>query len=284
MVVMPDRNEPTIVDSVAPLAPRRRWQGISLVISLVTLLALAGTSVLTWAVPRGQATVPPASKSETPDWKAVSAAGFGASAEARRLSWIAGGNGLTEEEVRSIGEQLDGTAHLATRAAVLLGAAADLGQGPSALAQDILLRRLSARQAPASRSENGVDIVAARALAPHLRPGEPAAAALAELASGDDPHPDLAVRVECARAALEFAQAREVAPFLLAVLRAETPGEAKSPRTWPRVQTLAWVKTRAAEALSRAGGTDMRFRPDGSWAHQTAEADRLEGLLLARPR
>ena len=36
-----------------------------------------------------------------------------------------------------------------------------------------------------------------------------------------------------------------VVPFLLAVLRAETPAQALSPRTWPRITTLAWVKTRA---------------------------------------
>ena len=101
---------------------------------------------------------------------------------------------------------------------------------------------------------------------------------MASLASGESPHPDLAVRVECASVALAAGR-REVVPFLLAILRAETPDQAKSPRTWERVTTLAWVKTRAADALARAGGLEMQFRPDGSWAHQMEEADRLEAAL-----
>jgi len=90
------------------------------------------------------------------------------------------------------------------------------------------------------------------------------------------------VRVECASAVLGLPGDGSVAPFLLAVLRAETPDESKSPRTWPRIQTLAWVKTRAAEALSRVVETEMRFRPDGPWAHQTEEANRLEALIAKR--
>lgn len=141
-----------------------------------------------------------------------------------------------------------------------------------------------------------------------------------ELACGDAPHPVLAVRTECAAVVLEAsvgwvdvsasnalaptdvrseALYRRAAAFLLSVLRAETPDEAKSPRTWERVTTLAWVKTRAAMAMNRAaavhtqwktiGGaasgqvaTDapVAFRPDGSWAHQMAAADRLEAILL----
>ncbi|MEO0661954.1 MAG: hypothetical protein AAFZ87_10485, partial [Planctomycetota bacterium] len=63
------------------------------------------------------------------------------------------------------------------------------------------------------------------------------------------------------------------------VLRAETPDQAKSPRTWERITTLAWVKTRAAEALTRAARTELRFHPDASWAAQMQEANRLEALL-----
>ncbi|MEM9802043.1 MAG: hypothetical protein AAGA20_17095, partial [Planctomycetota bacterium] len=105
---------------------------------------------------------------------------------------------------------------------------------------------------------------------------------LAELAAGPSPHPDLSVRVECGAVAISAGPRDDLTAFLLAVLRAETPDQTKSPRTWERIKTLAWVKTRAAEALSLAANVPLQFRPDGSWAHQMREADRLEELLGAR--
>ncbi|MEM1449776.1 MAG: hypothetical protein AAF957_02360 [Planctomycetota bacterium] len=208
-------------------------------------------------------------------WRRTSAVAFpAAAAEA-----LAGG--MDGEAVQRLAADLDGEHRTATRAAVLLGAAlADpsIDAGVRDEAALALRARLESRRSGGQRHEIAADVVAARALDARAIETAPLAASMASLASGESPHPDLAVRVECASVALAAGR-REVVPFLLAILRAETPDQAKSPRTWERVTTLAWVKTRAADALARAGGLEMQFRPDGSWAHQMEEADRLEAAL-----
>ncbi len=184
-------------------------------------------------------------------------------------------------------------AEWSTRAAVILGAilADDRCSHPArSQAHAALLEHIELRKDTGARWTVGADVVAARALdRPFGCPRSIAQTrtALFELAAGPAPHPHLAVRVECAATALELggtADRNDVAAhaledFLLAVLRAETPDQSKSPRSWPRMTTLAWVKTRSARALSAWARTDVRFRPDGSWEHQTQEAARLESLL-----
>ncbi|MEM9381937.1 MAG: hypothetical protein AAGB93_18420 [Planctomycetota bacterium] len=212
-------------------------------------------------------------------WRRTSAVAFPeAAAEAL-------GGRLDGEAVQRLAADLDGESHeIAARAAVLLGAALADPAVDAAVREEaalVLRVRLESRQSGGARHEIAADVVAARALDARAIESAPLAASLASLASGESPHPDLAVRVECASVALAAGR-RDVVPFLLAILRAETPDQAKSPRTWERITTLAWVKTRAADALSRAAGLEMRFRPDGSWAHQTEEADRLEAALQPR--
>lgn len=204
-----------------------------------------------------------------PDWQSVSAHGFGD--VARELSRAWAGTGLDAATLATLTSALNGEAEVAARAGVLLGAS----RAPEA--RMALLARLETRTAAATRSDIGVDVIAARVLRDGLSREE--SARLVALSQGAAPHPDLAVRVECARTALLAKGDRAVVPFLLSVLRAETPAQEKSPITWPRITTLAWVKTRAAEALSQAATAELRFRPDGSWAHQAAEAARLESLL-----
>ncbi|MEM8710852.1 MAG: hypothetical protein AAGG01_07865 [Planctomycetota bacterium] len=203
---------------------------------------------------------------------------------------------------------MDGAPVASTRAAVLLGSALKrlpVSPAYAALRRGVagsLRERLASRIDTGARWSVGADVATARALDAVT---EPSAAGheselgmtldlLIELSCGSDPHPNLAVRVECAAAALTLLAEPALFPdedsrldasdaaltgFLLAVLRAETPDQQKSPRTWPRITTLAWVKTRASMALARRTGLEDRYRPDGSWAHQVAEANRLEAAL-----
>jgi hypothetical protein len=252
---------------------------------------------------------------EVPDWRAVSAAAFPERA-AELLD-----AGLDDAACDELAAIMNGDDHeTATRAAVLLGAVLErernTARAPRIAA--LLLARLERREAVEVRGHLGADVVAARALDRRAFM-DGVAERLLVLACGDAPHPVLAVRTECAAVVLEanvgFVDVsatnalapidvrreqlnRRAAAFLLSVLRAETPDEARSPRTWDRVTTLAWVKTRAAMALNHAaavtpwnfadGAASPRdpadapvpFRPDGSWAHQMAAADRLEAILL----
>jgi hypothetical protein len=163
----------------------------------------------------------------------------------------------------------------ATRAAVLLGHLVAHGDE---VARDALIARLERRAVAPSRSEAAGDVVAAAALGVAPPPAD-LARRLAALAQGERPHPELDVRVECAMTALT-ARRDDVVPFLLAVLRAETPDQSRSPITWQRVTTLAWPKSRAADALAtRAGMAKHDFRADASWQDQMSAANALEEAL-----
>ena len=250
--------------SIGPGRPGKAWW----IIAAVTACASAGAFALRAEMP-----------TQAVHWSEVSAVGF--PAHAREV--LARGVGQVEVSEWTAG--LTGSPETAERAAVLLGAALsdmsvdeEFRDGAAAA----LLARLESRVPAGSRYAIGSDIVAARALDRRARTDVDIARTLVELAAGDVPHPDLAVRVECGAVALGAGHSERVAPFLLAVLRAETPDQVKSPRTWERVTTLAWVKTRASVALSEAAGTDVRYRPDGSWAHQVAEANRLAEMLGER--
>ncbi len=284
---------------------------------LVLLLSAVAATTLAWT----------RAEDDSVTWQTVSAAAFPDFA----LKHIEAG--LDEAECAELARLLEeGDPATSTRAAVLLGAALDrAGPDPSGAALSeveigaLLLARLEARHTTEVRGDLGADVVAARALDRRATLAG-VTDRLLELAAGEDPHPVLSVRTECAAVVLERnvgwmdlrasrapekgmdvpedertrAARRRAAAFLLSVLRAETPDEAKSPRTWDRITTLAWPKTRAAESMTRAAaaltewralsgaitegaGEDatLRFRPDGSWAHQMAEADRLESILMA---
>lgn len=142
---------------------------------------------------------------------------------------------------------------------------------------ELLLRRLERRERAPGRARDAGDIVAAAALAGRDAPVA-APHRLAELADGARPHPDLEVRVECARTALAAGR-NEVCPFLLSVLRADTRASRIDPPDWEPTQTLAWAKSRAAEALCARAGIPCVFRPDGSFEHQEREAQRIADAL-----
>ncbi len=184
-------------------------------------------------------------------------------------------------ERSELGRALDGPGEVALRAAVLL-AHSDGDDDRS-----LLIKRLERRVPSPTRAHDAVDVVAAAALerASALSPGldgpNTMALRLAALASGTHPHPDLEVRVECARVALTSG-VDSVTPFLIRVLRAGTPAERQDRGDWEPSTTLTWSKHRAAQALSQRAHVPCRFRPDGSWQHQMDEAQRLETLLLGK--
>jgi len=170
---------------------------------------------------------------------------------------------------RALAEALSGEGERSVRAAVLLARG-----GPGDL--DALRARLEQRAEETLRHGDAAEVVAAAALA-RYGAGE-VVPLLVELADGGRPHPDLEVRVECGAGALDRGRT-EVIPFLLRVLHAGTPAELSDPIDWTPVDTLAWSKSRAAEALSRRAGVPCRFQPDGPFADQEREAARLAALL-----
>jgi len=140
------------------------------------------------------------------------------------------------------------------------------------------LQHLEERVAPPSRGEGGNQITQAAALLLRPTPLTPnQRERLLALAIGPAPHPNLAVRVECARTLLALDEARTI-PFLIRVLRARTPAERNDPPDWPRIDTLAWVKHRSSRALAEHFQVPDVFRPDGSWQHQMDEAAAYEKL------
>lgn len=164
---------------------------------------------------------------------------------------------------------------VAVHAAVLFAHAHDPGSSEALLAR---LEVREARPEAAARSLDAGDVVAAAALETLPLDAE-RLARMTALVVGPEPHPDLEVRVEIARSALARGE-DAVILFLLRVLRALTPAEAEDPPDWKRITTLAWAKSRAAEALAaRAGEPASGFRPDASWEDQMRAADRLEALL-----
>jgi len=161
---------------------------------------------------------------------------------------------------------------VAVRAAVILGRS----RHPTSAA--ILIRRLERRVLGPERWSDCGDTLAAAALARYPDPRR-YAQRLVPLAAGSRPHPDLEVRVECAATALH-AGFTEVLPFLLMVLRIDTPAGRADLRDFAVSPTTAWPRGRAAEALSAYAGVPLTYRTDDSLAGREREAARLEELVL----
>ncbi len=181
---------------------------------------------------------------------------------------------LKPEDHIALSVALSGLDEAAMRAALLLTHSRD----PQAA--EALLARLEERVEGAERNSDGADVVAAASLATWPQGGR-YADALTGLCTGEAPHPDLEVRVECAGAALARGK-QEVCPFLLRVLRAGTPAEELELQDWTPKPTMAWAKSRAATALSRHLGVPVRFRADASYQDQLREIAALESLLTER--
>jgi hypothetical protein len=162
----------------------------------------------------------------------------------------------------------------AVRAAVVLARSGD-PRGP-----ELLLERLERRVLGPDRASDAADVVAAAALA-ELGPAD-TGARLAALAAGDEPHPDLEVRVECAAGALVRGR-DEVIPFLLEVLRIDTWAGREDERDFEPGPFTAWARGRAAEALSARADVPVDYRTDASIRDREHAASELEELLLDPP-
>ena len=172
-------------------------------------------------------------------------------------------------------EALAGGGETSVRAAVILG------RSRTREAADVLLARLSSRTTSKERAGDAGDVVAAHALASHPR-ARKLAPALADLAVGDEPHPDPEVRVECAVAALASGR-DEVVPWLLTVLYVGTPRGRTLPLDFEESSTTAWIRGRAAQALSQRAGLPLAYHYDAPLADREREADRLARQLGIEP-
>jgi len=258
------------VDGSDTRVPRR----IAAVALLASFACLARDGAPPRGLVRGQepgvpdAREAPGAKRVFEDWSTIGHFAF----EEAVAAWAPGPEPLRlgEEDLRALAQALDRQDESSVRAAVLLA------RSRAEEAEELLLVRLEKRRKAPSRELDAGDLVAAAALAATRSEGR--ARRLEALATGATPHPDLEVRVECACSALRLGR-DGVIPFLLRALRAMTHDEKLAPPDWEPTQTMAWAKTRAAEALSERAGIQSGFRPDGSVAHQEEEARRLEELL-----
>ncbi len=160
-------------------------------------------------------------------------------------------------------------------------AALILARSQSPQAAEILLARLEARISAPERAGDAADCVAAASFSswhPAAHGIDRLEERLANLARGARPHPDLEVRVECARSAILLGSDSPI-PFLIAVLRIGTPAGKRAGTFWPAPETTAWARGRAAEVLSWRAGTACEYPVDGSLAAREIEAEKLEKLL-----
>lgn len=265
--------------SVAAPPLRRAPRARCVAALLLTLVAACATGERARVQDANDPAPPPAARAAdaTPGhgapagWRTASAPAF-----ERLAAAIPAGDGphrFTDAALDDFRAALDAQDVTSVRAAVLCARSRD------PRAADLLLERLERRAFGPERNSDAGDVVAAAALADRTEIAD-AAGRLVALAAGPRPHPDLEVRVECAASALRLgAPTASVAPFLLTVLRAMTPAEREHPGDWPRQETVAWCKTRAAAALSERAGVPNPHRPDASFDDQEAATRALERAL-----
>lgn len=172
------------------------------------------------------------------------------------------------------------TAALEPQDAGSVRAAVLLARSWTAEAAEALMRRLELRVLGPDRASDAGDVVAAASLA--RLGGTQYAGRLASLAVGGRPHPDLEVRVECAVSALTRGR-DEVIPFLLEILRIETYAGREDDLDFEPPTRTAWVRGRAAEALSRRAGVPCTYSAESSIQDREREARALEDILTGEP-
>ncbi len=177
---------------------------------------------------------------------------------------------LTGDALRELALALDRMDESSVRAAVILA------RSSSDQAADVLWNRLKRRVLGPERNSDAADVVAAAALGRFPRPER--FWRIVRLVDGPHPHPDLEVRVECACTALHAGFDR-VIPFLLKVLRIGTTIGRADERDFAVSDTSAWVRARAAEALSARAGVLVTYRADAPIAEREKEIRALEERL-----
>ena len=182
----------------------------------------------------------------------------------------AGGRTLTEAVASELAAALVPQDDGSIRAAVLLGRALD------ERSREILIQRLEARVFGPARASDAADCICAASLAAHAL-SKSELDRLQDVVIGTVVHPDVEVRVETARVLLAAGR-DEVIPFLLTVLREGTLDQ-EATVAWERKPTMAWPKSRAAEALSERAGVPCDYHPDSSFARQAREATKLAQRL-----
>jgi hypothetical protein len=177
---------------------------------------------------------------------------------------------IAREDRSVLAEALDRMDPSSVRAAVILGRSRTTSSGK------ILLNRLLKAEAGPENNSDAGDVTAAAALArfPKLKRYW----RLVRLVNGPTPHPDLEVRVECAATALHAGMDR-VIPFLLQVIRIDTPLGLQDELDFTPSERTAWARGRAAEALSIRAGMPLNFHPDASMQARQEEAQKLALLL-----
>jgi hypothetical protein len=178
---------------------------------------------------------------------------------------------LRDATLKELARALDAMDETSVRAAVMLGRS----QSPDAA--EVLLARLQRRVLGPERNSDAGDVVAAAALGRFPRPER--YWRIVRMVDGAQPHPDLEVRVECACTALSSGFDR-VIPFLLEVLRIGTWIGESDARDFTPPETSAWVRSRAAEALSARAGVPVTYQADASIAEREREIHALEALLV----
>ena len=230
-------------------------------------LAVAASLSAGWVIAHPPGERGPARLAETP-WQDLSSLAF----ERWLLEeWTPGHSGeLSQADFDDLSIGLTQGPRVATRAALMLAHSAD----PRAV--DRLLDQLEQRTAHEGRADDSGDCTAAAALG-RIASADQAGDRLVALAMGERPHPDLEVRTECALAALELGR-RDVIPYLLRVLRIDTPSAEREGRL-TNSETTAWPRGRAAKALHDLAGLPYFERTDASVGEREALADQLEALL-----
>lgn len=176
-----------------------------------------------------------------------------------------------KETVAELMRALDAMDQRSLRAVILLA------RSRSHRTAEALLDRLEKRVEGPRRESDAADCVAAAALARFPVP-ERYAVRVAALAAGPRPHPDLEVRVECAASALAHGR-DEVIPFLLKVLRIDTPAGLEDRRDFIASPTTAWPRATAARALSARAGLPVTYQSDAPLVHREREAAALAAAL-----
>jgi hypothetical protein len=228
---------------------------------------------------KAPAPTPPQASVETgelalpPDWAALERVDFESGLEL----WTRGDKPLrvANADLVTLRTALSGADERAVRAALILA------RSRNVRAFEALLERLEERKTIEAGKSDAADVVAAAALN--------GASGIADLAPrlevlsvGKRAHPELSVRVECARSALDLGRDTAIT-FLLDVLRegthrAQRKPDFKRPPWTP--EGLDWIQARAADALSRRAKLPLRFRPEATLTAREAEIERLESVLL----
>jgi hypothetical protein len=221
----------------------------------------APTTIAAWTPPEGWLT------SSRPDFEDLVLALFAAPPRPVAAATL-------DDLARTAGEP---DAHEPALRAALLLASLDLEAADERLLE--LLEQRTPR--PARPADSALVLAAARLGSSPFAEGLDLVPRLEALTLDGAPHPDLEVRVECARALLLLGSEQPVG-LLLRVTRLGTPLGLERDGAWRDATTTTWSRNRAAEALAEHLGIACPYRGDAPLAEREAGALELERAARAR--